>query len=464
MFCLRKCYRARSDLPRMLAGGGSSSWPWQLAARRAALFAESRRYSSRRRPVYRPCRSGEAGTCATVGRRKTVLTIDGGGVRGLIPGTVLAFLEAELQKLDGAGARLADYFDYIAGTSTGGFITAMLAAPGRGGRPLFAAGDINPFYREHGPRIFPQKSSLAAAFAALWGPKYDGEHLRAMAGQVFGETRMCDTLTNIVIPAFDVKLLQPVIFSTHEAKTTSWKNALLSDVCIGTSAAPTYLPAHRFWTHDDANGAEREYNLIDGGVAANNPTMVAMTSITEEMMAKEKDAPYLLKDPAEDDCGRFLVLSIGTGSRCDEGHLYTAEMCSRWGITGWLRHQGRAPLIDIFMAASSDLVDIHVAVKFQLLHSERNYLRIQDNNLRGDAAALDVATPENMDNLIGIGNRMLEQRVSRVNVETGKYEEVEERTNAEALANLAKQLSLEMAARKPKRTKAVAAASARVAW
>ncbi|KAJ1255693.1 hypothetical protein BS78_K170800 [Paspalum vaginatum] len=463
MFCLRKCCRARSDLPRMLAGGGSS-WPWQLAARRAALFAESRRYSSRRRPVYRPCRSGEEGTCATVGRRKTVLTIDGGGVRGLIPGTVLAFLEAELQKLDGAGARLADYFDYIAGTSTGGFITAMLAAPGRGGRPLFAAGDINPFYREHGPRIFPQKSSLAAAFAALWGPKYDGEHLRAMAGQVLGETRMCDTLTNIVIPAFDVKLLQPVIFSTHEAKTMPWKNALLSDVCIGTSAAPTYLPAHHFWTHDDANGAEREYNLIDGGVAANNPTMVAMMSITGEMMAKEKDAPYLLKEPAEDDCGRFLVLSIGTGSRCDEGHLYTAEISSRWGIIGWLRHRGMAPLLDIFMAASSDLVDIQAAVMFQMLRSDRNYLRIQDSKLHGAAAALDVATPENMDNLIGIGNSMLEQRVSRVNVETGKHEEVEERTNAEALADLAKQLSLEKAARAEEDRAAVGCGRRAPAW
>ncbi|WVZ90366.1 hypothetical protein U9M48_036673, partial [Paspalum notatum var. saurae] len=195
----------------MLAGGCSSSWPWQLVAKREVGFAaESRRSSSRRRPVYHPCRSGEAGTCATVGCRKTVPTIDGGGVRGLNPGTVLAFLEAELQKLDGAGARLADYFDCIAGTSTGGFITAMLAAPGRGRAPALRR-------RGHQPlSTASTKSSLAAGFAALWGPKDDGEHLRAMAGQVLGGTRMCDTLTNIVIPAFDVKLLQPVIFSTHE--------------------------------------------------------------------------------------------------------------------------------------------------------------------------------------------------------------------------------------------------------
>ena len=157
-----------------------------------------------------------------------VLTIDGGGIRGLIPGAVLAFLEAQLQELDGPEARLADYFHYIAGTSTGGLITAMLAAPGPGddsGRPLFAAGDINPFYLEHGPRIFPQKwSSLASSW---WGPKYDGAHLRDVVREVLGETRVGDTLTNVVIPTFDVKLLQPIIFSTYDVKLLRAADELL---------------------------------------------------------------------------------------------------------------------------------------------------------------------------------------------------------------------------------------------
>lgn len=48
-------------------------------------------------------------------------------------------------------------------------------------------------------------------------------------------------------------------------------DALLSDICIATSAAPTYLPAHYFKTADAAGGVLREFNLIDGGVAANNP-------------------------------------------------------------------------------------------------------------------------------------------------------------------------------------------------
>ncbi|XP_066359538.1 patatin-like protein 1 [Miscanthus floridulus] len=452
--CCHQLYRASSELPTVLAG---SSWQGQLR-KRDEFEARTRSYSSRRR-VYHPCSSGAAGACRTVGDRVTVLTIDGGGIRGLIPGTVLAYLEAELQKIDGPEASLADYFDYIAGTSTGGLITAMLAAPGPGddsGRPLFAAGDINPFYLEHGPRIFPQKwSSLASSW---WGPKYDGAHLRDVVREVLGETRVGDTLTNVVIPTFDVKLLQPVIFSTYDARTTPLKNALLSDVCIGTSAAPTYFPAHYFQTQD-GDGGKREYNLIDGGVAANNPTMVAMTMITEEIIAKEKAAHFLLKTP-EEDCGRFLVLSIGTGLTSDAG-LYTAEACSRWGNLGWLRSKDKTPIIDIFMAASSDLVDIHVAVKFQLLRSERNYLRVQDNSaLGGAAAAVDAATPENMRNLVTVGKRVLEQPVSRVNVETGTYEEVKgEGSNAQALDVLARQLSEEKTARDKRRNTGLAGGS-----
>ena len=92
----------------------------------------------------------------TYGNLVTILSIDGGGIRGIIPATILAFLESQLQELDGEDARLADYFDVISGTSTGGLVTAMLTAPNDKKRPLFAAKDIKPFYLEHCPKIFPQ--------------------------------------------------------------------------------------------------------------------------------------------------------------------------------------------------------------------------------------------------------------------------------------------------------------------
>ncbi|KAJ0086411.1 hypothetical protein Patl1_09005 [Pistacia atlantica] len=92
----------------------------------------------------------------TYGNLITVLSIDGGGIRGIIPATIITFLESELQKLDGEEARLADYFDVIAGTSTGGLVTAMLTTPNEQNRPLFAAKDIKDFYLTHCPKIFPQ--------------------------------------------------------------------------------------------------------------------------------------------------------------------------------------------------------------------------------------------------------------------------------------------------------------------
>ena len=91
------------------------------------------------------------------GSMVTVLSIDGGGVRGVIPGTILAFLEEKLQEMDGPDARVADYFDVVAGTSSGGLVTAMLTAPDKEGRPLFAAKDINDFYLRHSPKIFPAR-------------------------------------------------------------------------------------------------------------------------------------------------------------------------------------------------------------------------------------------------------------------------------------------------------------------
>jgi len=93
----------------------------------------------------------------TYGNLVTILSIDGGGIRGIIPAVVLTFLESELQKLDGEEARLADYFDVVAGTSTGGLVTSMLVAPNNTNRPLFAAKDIQAFYMNHAPKIFPQQ-------------------------------------------------------------------------------------------------------------------------------------------------------------------------------------------------------------------------------------------------------------------------------------------------------------------
>ncbi|WOL12885.1 patatin-like protein 2 isoform X1 [Canna indica] len=369
----------------------------------------------------------------------TVLSIDGGGVRGIIPATILAFLEATLQEIDGRpDARIADYFDVIAGTSTGGLITAMLAAPDDNNRPLFAAQDIVQFYLDNSPKIFPQKNAgflnpLSNLVGALVGPRYDGKYLHSIIEEGFGERRIGQTLTNIVVPTFDIKLLQPTIFSTFEARTVTSKDARLSDICIGTSAAPTYLPGHYFATEDDAGNA-REFNLIDGSVAANNPTLAAMNQVAKYIFAANPDFLPLKYD-------KVLVISLGTGTKKEEGG-FSAQESAKWGVLSWLINNSTSPLIDIFSQGSADMVDIHASVLFRALDSDQNYLRIQEDGLTGDAASVDISTPENLNNLLNIGNNLLTKPVSRVNLDTGVYEAVEgEGTNQDALTRFASQLS-----------------------
>ncbi|KAL6318319.1 hypothetical protein AAG906_039411 [Vitis piasezkii] len=342
----------------------------------------------------------------TYGSLVTILSIDGGGIRGIIPATILALLESQLQELDGDDARIADYFDVIAGTSTGGLVTAMLTAPD------------------------DQK------LRSLIGPKYDGKYLKRIIKEKLGGTRLHETLTSVVIPTFDIKSLQPTIFSTYEVKRSPCLDAPLADICIGSSAAPTYFPGHYF-KNQDKEGKTQEFNLIDGGVAANNPALVAISQVTKQVFDKNPD--FFPIKPM--DFGRFLVISIGTGSPKSE-QKYNAKMASKWGVLGWLLHGGSTPLVDVFMQASADMVDFHISMVFQALHSEDNYLRIQDDTLRGKDASVDVATEENLDNLVKIGERLLKKPVSRVNLETGLSEPVENGgTNEEALKRFAKLLS-----------------------
>ncbi|KAG5593785.1 hypothetical protein H5410_035017 [Solanum commersonii] len=371
---------------------------------------------------------------ATNGKKLvTVLSIDGGGIRGIIPGTLLAFLESKLQEIDGPNARIADYFDVVAGTSTGGLITTMLTAPNRDNRPLYEAKDISSFYMEHCPHIFPQsrRKNFVHNIAHLFGgPKYDGEYLRLLVDSILGNLTIKQMLTHTVIPAFDIKRLQPIIFTTVDGRANGLKDALLSDICLSTSAAPTYFPVHYFETRDSA-GRIHTFDLIDGGVAANNPTLMAITHISKEIMMGS------LKYEEMETMGskKMLVLSLGTGIGKHQGK-YNAASASKWGLLGWVYNNGDSPIIDVYSDASADMVDIHVSTMFQTLHNGKNYLRIQDDNLIGDAASMDIATTENMETLVQIGNNLLKKPVSRVNLETGQYEPVHGRAPMKKLLSV----------------------------
>ncbi|KAJ0599604.1 putative patatin-like phospholipase domain, Acyl transferase/acyl hydrolase/lysophospholipase [Helianthus annuus] len=129
-------------------------------------------------------------------------------------------------------------------------------------------------------------------------------------------------------------------------------NAKLSDICIATSAAPTYLPPHEFKTFHE--GETNEFNLVDGGVAANNPTLIAMGEIAKQLIRKNRDFHL----PQSLGYRRYLVISIGTGE-CKIDGKYTASEASKWGFFGWwFNPNGSSPLLDIFTQASTDMVDL----------------------------------------------------------------------------------------------------------
>lgn len=101
-------------------------------------------------------------------------------------------------------------------------------------------------------------------------------------------------------------------------------------------------------------------------------TLLALNEVTKEIFLQNAD--FLPIKPV--DYGKFLVLSLGTGSAKQE-EKSNASKASKWGVLGWLYNNGTTPLIDSFSQASSDMVDIHASVVFQALHCEGNYLRIQ---------------------------------------------------------------------------------------
>ncbi|CAL9114026.1 unnamed protein product [Musa textilis] len=323
----------------------------------------------------------------------------------------------------------------------------MITAPDENKRPLFSANQVIDFYLENSPKIFPQGngmfSSLTKLVSAIWGPKYDGKYLHSKVKQLLTERKLSETLTNVIIPTFDIKLLQPIIFSSFEARHSPLKNAHLADICISTSAAPTYLPAHYFET-TDSDGNSHSYNLIDGGIAANNPTLVAMSQIKKEIALTNKNFANFKSI----DYHKFIIISIGTGSAKME-QKFSAHLASKWGVLQWLYHGGSNPLIDSFFQGSADVVDIHMSSLFQSLNCEKNYLRIQDDTLMGESSSVDVSTKENLQELVQIGKNLLNKKVSRVNLETGIFEEIDgEGTNADALTQLAKRLSRERQLRK----------------
>lgn len=210
-----------------------------------------------------------------------ILSLDGGGLKGLFAVRLLSRIEQEFN-LEG---KLHQYFDYIAGTSTGAIIGLGIAA----GIP---ARSIEELYVRYGPVVFPTHLGFVPRrhLQLLWHP-YRSDKLEQLLDEAFGEKILGECLTRVCVPTCDGRLGETWIYKTphHVDFKKDWLLPI-AQIARATSAAPTYLKPLQ----------ERGYVFLDGGLFANNPVMVA---IADALSAYSVDRRMI------------QTLSIGSGGK-----------------------------------------------------------------------------------------------------------------------------------------------------
>jgi patatin-like phospholipase/acyl hydrolase len=251
-----------------------------------------------------------------------VLAIDGGGIRGIIPATVLASIEAR------TNTRIARLFDLIAGTSTGGILALGLVTPDDKGEPKYSAEDLAALYEKEGKRIFARSLwHRATALDNLIDEKYDTSGLESVLTKYFGDSRLKDAVTEVLVTSYELETRQPWFFARHKAQSNPSFDFEMRFVAWATSAAPTYFEPEEL-TETRPHGG-----LIDGGVYANNPALCGYV--------ETKDL-----HPDHDD---ILVVSLGTGQHTRPIHYADAK---GWGLALWAK-----PILNVVFDGVSDTVD-----------------------------------------------------------------------------------------------------------
>lgn len=293
-----------------------------------------------------------------------VLCVDGGGVRGYLSAKVLANIEQYLNSATNTKEPIGARFDLIAGTSAGGIIALGLAYG-------LTASAIATFFEENSARIFPshqKKNYVARKFA----PAYSSARLRSvLVSMLPPEATLASLTTDVCIPAVALGNAKPRLYKTdYFARNAGRLDEPLVDVALATSAAPTYFEAH---------SSKHSTNLVDGGICANNPSMVAVVDAMqfERPSKRDTEPPHELRDIA--------LLSIGTGDLC--AMTYDHEKLAKGGELAWAKSY-----YEVSIEAQSQLV--HFQTRFLL----QNYLRVNPQ-LRFAMALDDHSGLEELRNL-----------------------------------------------------------------
>lgn len=288
-------------------------------------------------------------------KTRRILSIDGGGIRGVIPIALLAYIEAR------TGKPISQLFDLVAGTSTGGILALGLTTANRLGEPKFSAAEICQLYEKEIPNIFRNPQSW---LGNLLMPKYKSFAFQKVLRNFLGDSLLSGALTDLLIPCYDIEHRLPFVFKSRSARADGKYDFRMKDVALAASASPTLFHPVRVPV---AGGFTC---LVDGGVFANNPTMLAVA----EMKSIH---------PGED----VIVVSIGTGR---SARPLTDELVNLWGYVQWSR-----PMLELVMESSSE--SVHEQMQ-QLLNSldTQQYYRLQVDLPAHSNPAIDNASTRNI--------------------------------------------------------------------
>ena len=320
--------------------------------------------------------------------RSRILSIDGGGIKGIVPAVVLLHLEKLLKQLSkNQNSRIHDYFDLFSGASTGAIIIAGLLSPNKNNRPKYSPEEILDLYLENGHIIF--NSSFFQEIKSVSGivnVKYDPEGLEFVFEKYFCKSELKSLLKPSLIPVYDLSRGKNYFFRQQKALTSPRHNFYVKDLLRGATSALSYFPPAQISTVND-----REHRcFIDGGVFANNPALSAYAEF------RYHNSNLHAKDT--------MMLSLGTGRKTTN---LDCEVTANWGAAEWL-YQG-SYLTSNAVASASD---------YQLnavYDNKPNYLRLDASFDDEQSSSMDNTDKEYLDYLISLGESIVKEKQSEIN-------------------------------------------------
>lgn len=322
-------------------------------------------------------------------KKISILSLDGGGIRGIISCIILRFIEEQLKRLHHPQAKIGDYFDMVAGSSTGGLITAILLYPDENRNSKYSIQKGLQLYSEKGNDIFQVSfwEKLINPFG-LFNEKISVEALEKNLEEFFGNLELKELTKPCIITAYDIENRKAKLFNTVKARKDEIDNFYVKDICRATSAAPTFFQPAKI-----KSMYGQTFGLIDGGMFANNPALSAYAEARKLAFAEIFKNHQKPNYPTAND---MIILSIGTGV---ESKPYSYRKLASAGKMSWV-----SPIIDILLSANAETVDVQLEQIFQTLgqRNQKNYHRINPS-LKDASPEMDNVKKINIEALIQAG-------------------------------------------------------------